>query len=208
MPYKAVLFDLDGVLVDSGEAWFSLLNATAREFSAPPITREQFRETWGQGVHADVAQFFPHCTLARIERFYNAHFIDHVPHVAVDPDALAVFAALAEAGLSTAVVTNTPAPAARHILTKAGLAPWEVIGGTDVPRPKPAPDMVLLALRRLSVKPEEALMVGDTLYDREAAGAAGVAFVGYGIESPVVLSRLGELLQLLALGDGRPFSPG
>ncbi len=194
MRYQAVLFDLDGVLIFSKEVWFHLLNATAAHFGCEPVSRERFEETWGQGVQADRELFYPHRSLEEIEAFYNAHFIDHIAYIEVNPDAAEVLQVLARNGVPSAVVTNTPAPAARDILAKAGLPAMEIVGGTDVPHPKPAPDMVLEALDRLGVEPASAVMVGDTRFDREAAAAAGVRFAGYETEGEITLARLSDIL--------------
>jgi len=56
---RAVLFDLDGVLVDSYEVWFHLMNAAAGELRYPAISRELFQTTWGQGVQADIKNYYP-----------------------------------------------------------------------------------------------------------------------------------------------------
>ena len=72
---RAVLWDLDGVLVDSYEVWFHLLNHTARAFGAPPISRAQFAGGWGQGIELDVQLFFPERTVPEVEAFYHAHFM-------------------------------------------------------------------------------------------------------------------------------------
>ena len=71
-----------------------------------------------------------------------------------------------------------------------------MVGGTDVARGKPAPDMVLEACRRLRVAPAEALVVGDSRYDRDAAAAAKVRFVGLRIAGDRRIERLGGLLDL------------
>ncbi len=55
---RAVLFDLDGVLVDSYRVWFHLLNGAAKELGYPPISPEVFQSCWGQGIEADVEKFF------------------------------------------------------------------------------------------------------------------------------------------------------
>ena len=86
-------------------------------------------------------------------------------------------------------------PLRRH-LAHAGLEADEIVGGTDAPRAKPAPDMVLLACERLGVGTGEVLFVGDSRYDREAAGAAGVRFVGLGIDGDLRIEALGELEKL------------
>ncbi len=54
MKLRAVLFDLDGVLVDSYALWFHLLNAVARKLRYPAISREMFASNWGQAIEADV----------------------------------------------------------------------------------------------------------------------------------------------------------
>ena len=194
---RAVLFDMDGVLVDSFEAWVCLMNATALHFGFPPVGREQFRAVYGQPTEEDVRMFFPGRTVAEVEDFYDAHFGDYTQHVEGNPEAPGVLAALREMGVGVAVITNTPSLLARRILDGLGLAPDELVGGSDVPAPKPAPDMVLRACGLLGVVPEDALVVGDSAYDRQAAAAAGVRFAGLGIDGGVRLERLGELIALV-----------
>ena len=82
-----MLFDMDGVLLESDEAWFRVLNAAARHFRKPDIERERFKASWGQGVEADVRDFFPGCALAEVERFYEDHLLDFGEHVRADPTA-------------------------------------------------------------------------------------------------------------------------
>ncbi len=193
---SALLWDLDGVLIDSYEVWFHLLNATARAFGVEGVSRASMRECWGQGIEADVRRFFPHRTVAETEAYYHAHFMDHATHLRVDPEARAVTGALRARGLRQAVITNTPSPLAREILRAASLELDEVVGGTDVPNAKPAPDMVIEACRRLGVACADALVVGDSRYDREAARGARVRFVGLRTEGDARIERLGELLEL------------
>jgi HAD superfamily hydrolase (TIGR01509 family) len=190
---SAVLWDLDGVLVDSYEVWFHLLNHTARAFGARAISREEFASGWGQGIERDVERFFRHKSVAEVEAFYHEHFMTHASHLRVDPDAAPVVAALRARGLRQSLITNTPGPLARDILAHARLGLDEVVGGTDVPRGKPAPDMVLEACRRLGVTAAQALVVGDSRYDREAAAAARVRFVGLRIDGDERIESLAEL---------------
>ena len=191
---RAVLWDLDGVLIDSYDVWFHVLNHTAREFGAAPVSREVFASGWGQGIEKDVERFFPDRTVREVEAFYHAHFMDHATHLRVDPDARAVIGAARAAGLTQALITNTPGPLARRILAAAELELDAVVGGTDVPRGKPAPDMVLEACRVLRVTTAQALVVGDSRYDRDAAAAANVRFVGLRIDGDRRIEGLAELL--------------
>ena len=68
---RAILFDLDGVLIDSYWVWFHLLNQTARELGYPEISDEVYRTTWGQSTTADRDAFFPRHEVAEIEAFYD-----------------------------------------------------------------------------------------------------------------------------------------
>jgi HAD superfamily hydrolase (TIGR01509 family) len=201
---RAVLWDLDGVLIDSYEVWFHLLNATSRAFGGIAISREVMRDGWGQGIAADVERFFPHKTVAETEAYYHAHFMEHARHLRVDPEARAVTDELRLRGFGQALITNTPSPLAREILGAAKLALDTVVGGTDVPNAKPAPDMVREACRRLGVSSSEALVVGDSRYDREAAGGAGVHFIGLRMDGDARIEQISELLGLPALSPPRP----
>jgi phosphoglycolate phosphatase/AHBA synthesis associated protein len=96
------------------------------------------------------------------------------------------------------VITNTPAPVAWDMVRRAGGTPDLVVGGTDVPRPKPAPDMVLRACELLETPTGESLVVGDSRYDREAARAAGTRFAGLGIDGDVRIDRLVDVLRITA----------
>ena len=193
----AVLFDMDGVLVDSFEAWARLMNATAQHFSCPPVDRERFRSVYGQPTTEDIRAFFPGQTVESVENFYNQHFSDYVDHVQAAPGASDVVRTLQGKGIVTATVTNTINPLATHILQRLGIETGLVIGANDVPAPKPDPSMLLLACQRLGVAPSESLMVGDSRYDQAAAAAAGVRFAGIGVGGDTRLKRLADVLMLL-----------
>jgi phosphoglycolate phosphatase/AHBA synthesis associated protein len=185
---------MDGVLVDSYEAWFHLMNAAARELGYPPISREQFRDVWGQGPDLDVELFFTRHTVPQVEAYYNKHFRDYGEHLRSNPQARDVFSTLRDHGLGIAVITNTPSSIAREVLGFVDLEPDILVGGTDVARGKPAPDMVLKALESLDVSNHEAVLIGDSHFDREAAAAANVRFIPYNIEED---GRLDALLEVL-----------
>jgi phosphoglycolate phosphatase/AHBA synthesis associated protein len=195
---RAVLFDLDGVLVDSYQVWFHLMNGAARELGYSSISPEVFRSCWGQGIEADVEKFFTRHSVAEMEAYYGDHFGDHLEHLGVVPEVPRVFETLRERSLRTAVITNTPAPVAWDMVNRAGGTPDLLVGGTDVPRPKPAPDMVLRACELLESPAGETLLVGDSRFDREAARAAGTLFAGLGIGGDVRLDRLVDVLRITA----------
>ena len=193
---RAVLWDLDGVLIDSYEVWFHLLNQTSRAFGGIEISRQVMRDGWGQGIDADVRRWFPHKTVAETEAYYHAHFMEHATHLRVDPDAGAVIAELRRRGTHQALITNTPSGLAWEILAASKLELDDVVGGTDVPNAKPAPDMVREACRRLGVDASEAIVVGDSRYDVEAARGAGVHCVGLRLDADSRIERVSDLLAL------------
>jgi HAD superfamily hydrolase (TIGR01509 family) len=196
---RAVLFDLDGVLVRSEEVWLGVLAEAGRRFRGRPVTREEFAPTFGQGTQADVEVFGLRCTPEELDRFYVENFRAHAQGLWIEPTAGEVLQALRGRGLKLAVVTNTVLPLAVEILAAAGLAPYlhALACASEVRHPKPAPDLVRLALSRLGCPAEAAVMVGDSRFDEQAAGAAQVKFIGLGEVGAQRISRLSELAALL-----------
>jgi HAD superfamily hydrolase (TIGR01509 family) len=173
-----VLFDLDGVLVDTQEVWYRLLNHVATLLGYPSIDRLTHAACWGQGVEEEVVRFFPRHTAEELQKIYDRHYEAFQEHLTVIEGAADFVARLPQ---PKAVVTNCPRGIALRALDLSGLRGRfaHVVGADEVPRSKPAPDMVLEACRRLGVPPGEALMIGDTDNDSGAAAGAGVAFVRF-----------------------------
>lgn len=198
MSLQAILFDLDGVLVESRDAWFLSLVAAGRTFGGVTVTRADFDATFGQGSAAEIALHGLACTTAELDRFFLEIFPRHLDSVTLNPGAQATLARLREAGLGLALTTNTVTPLARAILERFGLFSWfdTVACADQVAHAKPAPDMLRLAMERLGVAPEGAWMVGDSRYDAEAAAAAGVRFVGFRREGDLRVEALSEIAPL------------
>ena len=196
---RAVLFDLDGVLVNSYEAWFKLVNLAARHFCKLDVSAERFQKSWGQGLDADQRDFFPGCDAQQVERFYEDHLLDFDACMQVDGEAVSTLRQLRDAGIPRGIVTNTPIFLARDILAWAGL-----IGLVDVTSgavasvaPKPAPDLIVRACRELQVEPRAVLVVGDSRFDAQAARAAQAHFVGFRTGEPRSISKLSDVIELM-----------
>ena len=198
---RAVLFDLDGVLVKSHSYWFELMNDTARAAGCPAIDQIAFAASWGQDTAADAAMFFPSWNEEQVQRYYQERGGDFSEFLHADPQATEVLAALAGRGLRTGLVTNSPRWFAQLFLRRCDARFDVLVTADDVAAPKPAPDGMLLACRTLGVQPAEAVFVGDTQLDRAASRRSGMPFIGLGTAAPLTIGSLAELPSLLPAGN-------
>ncbi len=196
---RAVLFDLDGVLVNSCEAWFQLLNLATRHFCTPDIGRARFDQSWGQGIDADVREFFPGCAAQEVARFYEDHLLDFDTAMQVQPGARALLCRLRDADIHRGVVTNTPTPLARDVLAWAGLIGLvdTTAGASAAAHCKPAPDLILQACQDLQVDPRLSLVVGDSRFDAEAAAAARAQFLGFRLAQGPAVQELAAVTEFV-----------
>ena len=177
----AVIFDLDGTLVDSaGE----IATALARAFDGlgiEPLDRAQVEQLIGKGVRALVERALAlrgahgidaDDAVARFESHYAATV---GTGATLFPGVSEGLGRLAAHGMPMGVVTNKPRYFTLQLLERLGIAPRfrAVIAGDDGFAKKPAPDMLLAAARELGVAPALALMIGDSDNDTVAARAAG-----------------------------------
>ena len=116
---RTVLFDMDGVLVDSFEAWYAVVNHTAAHFGAPAIDRARLAAAFGQGPEDDAKTLYPGRTPAEIRAVYDEVMPGEVARVEVGPDSRRVLDDLGRRGVRRAVVTNTQVSLARRILEGA-----------------------------------------------------------------------------------------
>ena len=210
-PPAAVCFDFDGTLVDSYSAIAASVNHVRASYKLPPLTVEEVKRHVGRGPEYLLTHTVPGCRLDEAIARYRAHH----PKIMAEmtwllPGAREVLQALHGRGIALALCSNKPRMYSQELLRHLGVAGYfrVVLGPEDVPRPKPAPDMLLAALERLSIQPAQALYVGDMVVDIETARAAGVQVwvVPTGSEDAAVLQQarpdrllhdLGEILSAL-----------
>lgn len=228
---KAVLFDLDGTLLDTAPDLAAAANAMLAERGLAPLAPETVRNFIGQGVgplvwrclHAaagavpDDDQFNP-----ALESF-GAHYARlNASAASVYPGVVEGLERMRQAGLRLACVTNKAMRFTRPLLEKTDLARFfdTVVTGDEVGRRKPHPEPFLQACRRLGVAPSETVVVGDSANDAQGARAAGcrVLLVPYGyreglelreIECDGVVASLAYAAELLAQpppGSAKRFS--
>ena len=173
-----VIFDFDMTLVDSLRAITLGLNKIAARFKLPQVTEHQAREV----LYLESRDFWSRLWGGYDENWYR-YFREEVAGREKDylrpaPGAENLLRRLKKNGLGLALASNRDRP--WEALAAAGLAPYfdTAVGALDVPRGKPAPDMLLLALERLQADPGQALYVGDAPTDMTAAARAGLRGVG------------------------------
>ena len=193
---SAIIFDLDGVLVDSWEAWYSLVNFTLDHYGKGSLTREQFQSIWGQGMEADREMFFPDITVEELKTFYDEHFLRFVEKVTCFEDTRPVLKALLDRRVVTALASNSPRRVVDAVLDAHELTSLFrfTVASDEVARSKPAPDMIDELRVHLCLDRSRIAFVGDSRYDLEAAAAAGVLFIGYERDGDLRINRLGDLL--------------
>jgi HAD superfamily hydrolase (TIGR01509 family) len=196
---EALLFDLDGVLVDSFAAWHKVLNLALAERGLPPIDDAQMRAGWGQGIQEDSRHYFRGEPVESLAATFDRLFPTSLERITLMPGAGDMLAAVAGGRFRMAVVTNTPRELAVQVLTRTGIARYfdALACGDEVPLGKPDPAILRLASSRIQVPLTACLFVGDTVMDVEAGRRAPCLTVGLGIDADLRINALPELLALL-----------
>src|SRR5438128_763600 len=117
----AVLFDLDGTLIESRNYWFHVVTEASAHFGGIPVLRPQFDASFGQSAAADVAEFFPAAKVADVDHFYNHALPRHSQHLERAPGAEELLKRLSHEQLPAACVTNSPSTFMRNALEAVGL---------------------------------------------------------------------------------------
>ncbi|HLS98243.1 MAG TPA: HAD-IA family hydrolase [Porticoccaceae bacterium] len=218
MPHRhdAVLFDLDGTLLDTAPDFVTAINRVLAERGLPPHPESMVRAAVSHGSAGLIAATFDleasHPDFEPLRQALLAHYRTCLTdETRLFPGMERVLEALAVRGIPWGIVTNKPAQYTDAIVARL---PWPsppatVICPDHVTRTKPDPEPVLLACRQLDLAPGRAIYVGDHLRDIEAGRGAGTATVAaaYGYldadENPAewgadhIIERADQLIDIL-----------
>jgi beta-phosphoglucomutase len=206
-----IIFDMDGVLVDSGPAHIASWRVLASkhgvrmsdaEFAAcfGQTSRDIIRKLWGDHVSDDDVRRFDD----EKEAAYRELIAGNVP---LAPGVREMLAALRDAGCALAVATSGPRENVELVLREAELAPFfaAVVTGFDVKNGKPAPDCFLLAAERADLSPRECVVVEDAPVGIQAALAANMQPIGFvGTHPAERLTKAGAALTVERLTEITP----
>jgi HAD superfamily hydrolase (TIGR01549 family) len=173
---RLAMFDLDGTVADTLDLTFACFQAAVAPVLGRTPSREEILERFGPADHEIVSTWVGEAeAAAAVERLY-ACYEQALEDSAPIPGMVNLLEDLRGRGIKTALFTGRGRPSTDVILRVMHLETLfaTTVTGDEVPRSKPAPDGIVAILRRLSVLPEHAVYVGDTIKDVESARAAGV----------------------------------
>lgn len=193
MRLQAVLFDMDGTLLDSAPDFIAITQAMRTARGLPPLADKLIRDQISGGARAMVASAFDEAPDSAAFEVLRQEFLErYQQHCAVLTRPFEGIEALLDdieqARLLWGVATNKPLRYAEPIMQALNLAERSavLVCPDHVERSKPAPDMLLLACQQMGINPEAVLFVGDDARDIESGRAAGcrTAAVTYGYIHP------------------------
>ncbi len=199
MSYKAVLFDMDGTLLDTLEDLCDSTNHALAQMGCPLRGIEEIRRFIGNGAEKQIRRAVPEGTsegkIMETLAAFRAYYQDHCQiKTKVYDGLLDVLSELKEKGVKMAVVSNKPDAAVKKLSREYfGDRLDYAIGPSDGVRCKPYPDMAEEALKALGVEKKDAVFVGDSEVDVQTGLNAGldVIAVSWGFRSREVVIEAG-----------------
>jgi phosphoglycolate phosphatase len=213
---KALLFDLDGTLIDSKRDLVQSVNATLRQMGRAELPEDLVASYVGSGAPILISRALggpaseeeQHRALRFFLAHYDAHKLDFTTEYPGVRETLEKLR-----GLPMAVLTNKPVNISERILEGLGLAGFfrAIYGGNSFATKKPDPLGANKILSELEIPPAQAAMVGDSEVDVQTARNAGMisAIVNFGFgahdremhPADIYLDRMEELVPLIAIGS-------
>lgn len=200
---KVVSFDCDGVMFDSSQANRSYYNHILRQFSLPPMTDHQFAYAHMHTVD-EALRFILETSdqLEAVQQYRRQMSYDpFIRDMVMEPHLRALLERLRPT-YKTAVATNRTNSMGR-VLEEHGLETLfdKVVTASDVSRPKPFPDELLVLLDHFGIASSQMIFIGDSELDAVAAAQAKVPFIAYGnprLEALAHIQRLEQVSDILA----------
>ncbi len=172
------LFDLDGTLLDTVPLITSCFQQMFQKYGKVAISKESVHAMFGPGesiiFKREFGDRWEHVLRDYLDCYNKEHeFLD------VEPWMRDILNDLRARGVPLAIITNKERDTTTMTLEHVGLSPYfdVIVTAQDVEHPKPSPEGILKVLKMLGSQKSEAIFIGDTMNDRDAAQASGVKFV-------------------------------
>jgi phosphoglycolate phosphatase len=202
---KAVIFDCDGVMFDTTGANTAYYNRILKHLGRPELTPDQFAYCHMHTVNNALKFLFEDAGQLEAAHAYKREmgYRDFIPMMEIEPHLKPLLREL-RPRRKTAVGTNR-SDTMDAVLEMHGLADDFdlVVTSRDVPAPKPAPDILTRVLEQFRIAADEAIYIGDSRLDEQAAHAAGIPLVAYrnpDLKAWRHVDRLNTVLDLLKNG--------
>lgn len=196
---KAVMFDLDGTLVNTAPELAFAINQMLAELGLPTLSQQQIEAYIGEGAQALIKRSVTagkstevdEALFQRAQALFFEHYANNVTKSKPYPGVPEVLTVLKNKGLKLACVTNKPEKFTLPLLQASGLMDFFeiVVSGDTLAKKKPDPIQLQHICAKFNVMETEAMLVGDSVTDVKAAHAAGCYIVtvpyGYNQGRPV-----------------------
>lgn len=172
---RAVLFDIDGTVQDTGEFIFRAFEHVFKEFNCKTGSREALRPLIGLPLQQIYEQFLPGISIDILRNMHNGFQSVHLDLIATYDGVEDVLRTCKAAGIGIAAVSSRKRESLEESLTHSNIIHYfdTIVGPYDTAYHKPHPAPALLALERLAVLPHDAIMIGDSYIDIKTGKNAG-----------------------------------
>lgn len=184
MKYKAVIFDMDGTILNTLEDLKNATNYSLRQFGMPERSLEEVRMFVGNGIRKLVERAVPAGTseekIAQVfDVFLEYYEIHSADNTSPYPGILELVEKLKKSGIKTAVSTNKADVPAQELGREYFNGIFDlIVGQQDGLKVKPAPDSVNKILSILDIQKKDAIYIGDSNVDVQTAKNSGLDFIG------------------------------
>jgi len=203
--YELIIFDCDGVMFDT--RWVNRLyyNHLLAHFNLPEMTEEQFEYSHSHSAF-DAVKYLcgPHNIPEKdvIAYLKNINYGDYIKHMIINPELKPLIESIRPPCI-TAIATNR-SDTMPKVIEKFDLKPYfdRVMTASDVPNPKPAPEMVLNIINHFKVDKDKVFYIGDTSVDEQVAIRANITFAAFqnkSLKADFHINALSEIKTIISI---------
>ncbi|MGM9926529.1 MAG: HAD family hydrolase [Bacillus sp. (in: firmicutes)] len=203
---KAIVFDIDGTLIDTEQNAMTALKESLQEVEGLTYTIEELRFVFGIPSEKSL-EYFPVTHPEKVREKWVKKEAEYSKEAKLFSNMEEVVAQIADSTCKTGIVTSKSRQEYNNYFVDLKISAYfdEVVVADDTSQHKPNPEPLLYCLKKLGISPSEAIYIGDTIYDNQCATAAGVKFgLAYwgahsmeGFNADYVFENPSELLALI-----------